>query len=280
MGTKPIGLTIAGSDSGGGAGIQADIKSMEANGVFATSVLTALTAQNTREVRAVFEVPTDFIAAQIDTVFDDFAVGVVKTGMLSSSSIIDVVAGRLVARASGVPLVVDPVMISKGGYPLLAASAVDALIARLLPLADVVTPNAHEATALTGVSVVDESSAREAARILVDRGPRAALVKGGHVNAGDEVLDVLFDGSDFSVFRAARIDTQNTHGTGCTTASAIAANLAKGHDLVEAISRTRRYISGAIAGALSIGGGHGPTDHFYAFKGSGWFPMDDGSAGS
>ena len=268
----PVALTIAGSDSGGGAGIQADIKSMQANGVFAASVITAVTAQNTLGVSAVHELPLDIITAQIDAVLSDISVDAIKTGMLSSAGIIHAVVDALAGVA--LPLVVDPVMISTSGHALLRSDAIGALRERLLPLATIVTPNAHEAALLTGIKIDSLAAARAAARALVGMGPGAALVKGGHVGDGDEVTDVLFDGERFVSFTAARIDTPHTHGTGCTLASAIAASLARGHTVVEAVERGRRYISGAIAAGLPIGGGHGPTHHFYFLEGSGLFPAD------
>lgn len=266
-----VALTIAGSDSGGGAGIQADIKSMQANGAFAASVLTAVTAQNTQAVTAVHEIPLDIIAAQIDAVLSDIDVHAIKTGMLSSAEIISIVAEKL--KGVVLPVVVDPVMISKSGFALLKPDAVGALRDKLLPLATVVTPNAPEAAALTGIEVVDVASARAAAAALVDLGPRAALVKGGHID-GEVVTDVLFDGDDFLEIRAPRINTRHTHGTGCTLASAIAANLALGRSVPVAVRRGCRYVAGAIRAGLPIGHGHGPTHHFYFLEGSGLFPVD------
>jgi len=263
---KPICLTIAGSDSGGGAGIQADIKAMQANGAYAASVITAVTAQNTVAVTASFELPLDLIAAQIDAVAADMDVAAVKTGMLSSSEIIHLVAARL-QKHSLRPLVVDPVMISKSGFHLLAEDAVDALITKLLPLAYLVTPNAHEAERLTGIEVDTLDAARDAARQIHSLGPENVLVKGGHVHSGNEAVDVLFDGHDFETFHAERLNARNTHGTGCTYSSAIAANLAKGKTLAESIAAAKRYVTEAIRHGLDIGAGHGPTDHFYFLDG-------------
>lgn len=263
MATKPIALTIAGSDSGGGAGIQADIKSMEANGVFATSALTAVTAQNSEAVTMAFNLPDPLIEAQIDAVASDFEVAAVKTGMLSSSSIIHTVAGRIEAHDL-YPLVVDPVMISKSGFKLLEDEAIDTLRARLMPLATVVTPNAHEAALLTEGPIDTVDDARAAAEAVHAMGPDAVVVKGGHVH-GDtaEVVDVFFDGTEMHTFAAPRIDTRNTHGTGCTYASAIAAHLARGRALPAAIEQAKRYVTAAIRHALPFGKGHGPTNHFY-----------------
>jgi len=266
-----VGLTIAGSDSGGGAGIQADIKAMQANGVFATSVLTAVTAQNTTAVTAAFDLPTDLIEAQIDAVFDDFEIAATKTGMLSSAAIIEVVSMKVREHAIA-PLVVDPVMISKSGFALLKPDAIEALRLYLLPLATLVTPNAHEAGLLVGEDVTCEDDARRAAEEIHGMGAGAVLVKGGHLDEESDAVDVLFDGSTFHVFRSPRIDTPHTHGTGCTYAASIAANLAKGFDLVDAVERAKQYVSLAIEHGFAIGHGHGPTDHFYFLRDSDAFP--------
>ena len=264
---KPVALTIAGSDSGGGAGIQADIKAMEAHGVFATSVITAITAQNTQGVNAAFDLPTDIIAAQIDAVADDFEIGAVKTGMLSSIAIIEVVADRLRQRGMH-PLVVDPVMISKTGFPLLAADAVEAVRDLMLPLADLVTPNAHEAERLTGKPVRTLDDAERASRLIQAMGPKAVLVKGGHLDEDEDSVDVLFDGHTIRHFRGIRHDTPHTHGTGCTFASAIAARLALGEALSDAVQHAHDYVNEAIRHGLALGKGRGPTNHFY-FIGNG-----------
>jgi hydroxymethylpyrimidine/phosphomethylpyrimidine kinase len=259
---KPLALTIAGSDSGGGAGIQADIKAMEANGVFAASVITAVTAQNTKAVTAAFDLPLDIIEAQLDAVADDFAFGAVKTGMLSSSAIIELVA-RKVREHELRPLVVDPVMISKSGFALLQPDAVEALRRDLLPLATLVTPNVHEAERLTDTEIRTRDDAEAAAHAIHALGPQAVLVKGGHLEGESDAVDVLFDGADVHAFRSERIDTPHTHGTGCTYASAIAAWLARGAALPEAVRRAKAYVTEAIRHGLPIGGGHGPTSHFY-----------------
>jgi hydroxymethylpyrimidine/phosphomethylpyrimidine kinase len=261
----PVCLTIAGSDSGGGAGIQADIKAMQANGTFAASVITAITAQNTVEVTDAFELPVSLIRSQLDAVLSDLPVAAAKTGMLSSIAIIEAVAAGI--RDHGIrPLVVDPVMISKSGFSLLKNDAVEALIEEVLPLATVCTPNAHEAARLVGGEILTEQEAREAARAIHAMGPAAVLVKGGHLDAEVEAIDVLFDGSDFHVFRSERIDTPHTHGTGCTYAAAIAARLAHGDSVPEAVATANRYVHAAIQAGLPIGKGHGPTDHFWFLR--------------
>jgi hydroxymethylpyrimidine/phosphomethylpyrimidine kinase len=262
MMTKPLALTIAGSDSGGGAGIQADIKAIEANGVFAASVITAVTAQNTVAVTAAFDLPLDLIEAQLDAVADDFAFGAVKTGMLSSAAIIGLVA-RKVREHEFAPLVVDPVMISKSGFALLQPDAVEAMKGDLFPLAALVTPNVHEAERLVGGEIRTRADAEAAARALHALGPRAVLVKGGHLDGEADAVDVLFDGTEVHAFRAGRIDTPHTHGTGCTYASAIAAHLARGAALADAVRAAKAYVTEAIRHGLAIGAGHGPTNHFY-----------------
>lgn len=262
--TKPTALTIAGSDSGGGAGIQADLKAFEANGIFGMSVITAVTAQNTREVRVVHEIPLEVITAQIDAVAEDLPIGAVKTGMLSSAEIIEVVCDRI-RRHSLQPLVVDPVMISKSGYVLLQPAAVDVMRTKLLPQAELVTPNANEAAALTGMETLETlDDARRAAEAILGMGPGAVLVKGGHLAREDNAVDVLLSREGELVLREKRIDTPHTHGTGCTYASAIAAHLARGQGLEESVRQARAYLQGAIQNALPLGGGHGPTNHFWS----------------
>lgn len=269
-----VALTIAGSDSGGGAGIQADIKAMQANGVFAASVITAVTAQNTVAVTEAFELPLSIIEKQIDAVYEDIPVAATKTGMLSSADIIDLVAAKITEREIR-PLVVDPVMISKSGYRLLKEDAVDVLRRRLLPLAALVTPNAREAEELSGRDVKSVADAREAAKAILDLGPRAVLVKGGHLDEEKEAIDILYDGKQFYTFSAPLIVTKNTHGTGCTYASAIAANIARGFKLRESIARAKRYVTEAIRGGLSIGQGYGPTNHFYFLESCDEFPFGE-----
>ncbi len=255
-------MTIAGSDSGGGAGIQADLKTFAALGVYGASVLTAITAQNTRGVTAVHEIPTDIIAAQINAVMEDIGADAVKTGMLSSSAIIVTVAERI-RHYRIINLVVDPVMVAKSGDPLLRPEAVEALKSDLLPLALVVTPNLPEAETLLGRRIETDDDIREAAKAIHLLGPKIVVVKGGH-RSGDAV-DLYFDGSEFEEFYAPRIPTQNTHGTGCTFASAIAAGLAKGRSPRDAVAEAKKYLTGAIQHAYSIGGGRSPVHHFYHF---------------
>lgn len=258
-------LTIAGSDSGGGAGIQADLKTFAAHGVYGTSAIAALTAQNTQAVLGVFAVPPDFVVAQIDAVASDIAVAAAKTGMLATPDVVEAVASAL-TRWAFPHVVVDPVMVAKSGDRLLAEAAVSSVRRDLIPCASVVTPNRLEAEVLLGRTVRTRAEARDAARRLVELGAGAAVVKGGHFD-DEEVVDLLFDGTDFHEFRHPRQQTRNTHGTGCTFAASLAANLALGHALPEAVQKTTDYVAGAIANGLAIGKGHGPLDHFW--KGSG-----------
>ncbi len=260
-------LTIAGSDSGGGAGIQADLKAFEAHGVFGMSVLTALTAQNSTDVTAVHTVPVGFVAEQIDAVAGDFPIGAVKTGMLATPEIVRAVADGI-RRWELSPVVVDPVMISKSGDALLEPDAVATVVRDLIPLADLVTPNAHEAARITGIEVRSLDDARRAADQILGLGPGAVLIKGGHLDDETEAVDLLATGDGETLFRQERIDTPNTHGTGCTYASAIAANLARGLDLETAVGRARTYLQHAIRHALDIGSGHGPTAHFWFLDGT------------
>jgi len=260
--TKPVALTIAGSDSGGGAGIQADLKAMEANGVFGTSVLTAVTAQNTQAVTMSYDLPSRIISAQIDAVATDFDIRATKTGMLSSSDIIQTVAAKVDAHDL-YPFVVDPVMISKSGFKLLKDDAIGTLRGVLLPMATILTPNVHEAAYLTGEEILSVDDARRSAELLYEMGPEFVLVKGGHLNETPEALDLLYDGESFRTYSARRVKTENTHGTGCTYASAIAAHLAKGKDIPAAVEHAKRYVTAAIQHALDLGEGHGPTNHFF-----------------
>jgi hydroxymethylpyrimidine/phosphomethylpyrimidine kinase len=254
-------LTIAGSDSGGGAGIQADLKAMSANGVFAMSVITAITAQNTEEVTDVFELPPAIVAAQIDAIFDDFDVAAVKTGMLSSATLVEVVATMLKPQKV-VNLVVDPVMIAKSGHPLLKPDAIDAMQKQLFPLALIVTPNVHEAQQLSGIKIDTLADARRAAKVIYGFGCKHVLIKGGHLPA-ERATDLLYDGRFFNVFKGEFIDTPHTHGTGCTFASALAAQLARGKSVADAVQAAKTYVTEAIRHSLAIGHGKGPTDHFY-----------------
>jgi hydroxymethylpyrimidine/phosphomethylpyrimidine kinase len=260
---RPRAMTIAGSDSGGGAGIQADLKTFLALDVYGTSAITAITAQNTLDVRAVHEVPTSIVAEQIDAIVEDIGVDALKTGMLSSAAIIAVVVDRL-RHWSLDRLVVDPVMVSKSGDRLLRQDAVQALIHDLLPLALVLTPNLPEAEVLVGRPLESEDEIRQAARDIVDLGPRAVLMKGGHRPGA--AVDVLFDGHAFHTFTSERIDTPNTHGTGCTLSAAIAAGLAGGMDLVNAVGSAKRYLTEAIRHAQPLGRGHGPVAHDWALR--------------
>lgn len=254
-------LTIAGSDSSGGAGIQADLKAFAAHGVYGMSVITALTAQNTETVTGVFEVPAQFVEEQIDTVVADITPDAVKTGMLSSADIIAVVAAKV--RQHGLRhLVVDPVMVSKGGARLLREDAVQALRSKLLPLADVVTPNIPEAEDLTGRTLRTDDDIRQAARDIQALGPRNVVMKGGH-REGEVVVDLLFDGEKFHEYSGPRVQTSSTHGTGCTFASAIAAQLALGSAVPQAVRLARGYLQGALEHARPIGHGHGPVNHFW-----------------
>lgn len=254
-------LTIAGSDSSGGAGIQADLKAFAAHGVYGMSVITALTAQNTETVTGVFEVPAQFVEEQIDTVVADITPDAVKTGMLSSADIIAVVAAKV--RQHGLRhLVVDPVMVSKSGARLLRADAVQALRSKLLPLADVVTPNIPEAEDLTGRTLRTDDDIRQAARDIQALGPRNVVMKGGH-REGEVVVDLLFDGEKFHEYSGPRVQTSSTHGTGCTFASAIAAQLALSSAVPQAVRLARGYLQGALEHARPIGHGHGPVNHFW-----------------
>jgi hydroxymethylpyrimidine/phosphomethylpyrimidine kinase len=259
-----VALAIAGSDSSGGAGIQADLKTFAALGVYGSSVVTALTAQNTQGVRAIHDVPADFIAAQLDAVFADFAVAAVKIGMLSRAAAIEAVAKGL-ARHRAKNIVLDPVMVASSGDSLLAREAIDNLRRELIPRALIVTPNLPEAAALTGASLARNEREMEAqAREILSLGAARVLIKGGH-GAGEDSVDLLIGQGEVVRLAAKRIKTQNTHGTGCTLSSAIAAGLAKGRDVVTACQEAKTYVTAAIAHAneLNIGHDHGPLHHFY-----------------
>ena len=254
-------LTIAGSDSGGGAGIQADIKAISANGGFAMSVITSVTAQNTVAVTDAFDLPISLIEAQLDAVFTDFEVTSVKTGMLSSSAIVEAVAGKL-REYTPPAIVVDPVMISKSKFPLLKETAIDSLKTALIPLATVITPNVYEAELLAQQDIRNTDDAKSAAKAIAALGCQAVLVKGGHLT-GNKATDVLYYDGQWRFFEAERIETENTHGTGCTYSAAIATQLAHGENLDDAINTAKTYITGAIQHALDLGHGHGPTNHFF-----------------
>lgn len=261
-------LTIAGSDSGGGAGIQADLKTFFALGVFGMSAITALTAQNTIGVQGVFEIDPEFVGKQIDSVMVDIGADAWKIGMLSNAEIIQIVADRA-SQYNVELLIVDPVMVAKSGDPLLQSEANATLISKLVPMAYVITPNLHEAKVLTRIEILDISEAREAAIKIHEMGAKNVIVKGGHFPNIDESIDVLYDGKNFTEYHATRIDTKNTHGTGCTFASAIAAELAKGVDIKKAVHIAKAYLTGAVKRAdelqivqkRQIGKGHGPTNH-------------------
>ncbi len=256
---RPVALTIAGSDSGGGAGIQADLKTFQALGVYGTSAVTAITAQNTLGVRAVHEIPTSVIADQIDAIAEDLGIDGAKTGMLSSAEIIGSVADRVRHWGFQAVLVVDPVMVAKSGDRLLREDAVHALRSQLLPLAAVLTPNIPEAEVLLGRRIETDQDVRQAARDILDMGPRAVVIKGGH-RQGDPI-DVLFDGDTFHLFGGRRIQTTSTHGTGCTFSAAIAAGLARGLLVREAVAQAKSYVATAIQRAGPLGRGHGPVEH-------------------
>jgi hydroxymethylpyrimidine/phosphomethylpyrimidine kinase len=272
MGSPPRLLTIAGSDSGGGAGIQADLKTFAAHGAYGMSALTALTAQNTREVRAVLDVPPEMVAAQIDAVFEDLGVDAVKIGMLGGAPVVRAVADRLRRHVRGgrPPVVLDPVMIAKSGAPLLRDDAVAALLDGLLPLTTLVTPNVPELERLTGLPAGTEEERRRAAEALARRAPAAlaVLAKGGHAE-GDEVVDLLLADGRVHRFAHPRLATAATHGTGCTLSAAIAARLATGEGLPRAVEGAILYLRGAMEAAHPLGGGHGPVNHLYRLEGVG-----------
>jgi hydroxymethylpyrimidine/phosphomethylpyrimidine kinase len=256
----PRVLSIAGSDSGGGAGIQADLKTFGAFGAFGMTAVCAVTAQNTLGVKAAYELPVELIEQQLDCVCQDLGVDAAKTGMLSSSQVVRAVAAKI--RQYGLsPLVVDPVMISKNGTPILADEAVETLLASLVPLATVLTPNRHEAERLTGLSIVTEDDFVRAGKLLVRAGAKWVVVKGGHSADEGFAVDVATDGVQVLRLPAVRIMTPHTHGTGCTFSAAIAACLGRGMAVPEALFLAKEYISCAIASAPGLGGGHGPTNH-------------------
>lgn len=256
-------LTIAGSDSIGGAGIQADIKTMLANGVYAMSAVTALTAQNTQGVAAIMDASPEFLAAEIDAVFDDIRPAAVKIGMVSAAALIKVIAGRLRAHKAE-NIVVDPVMVATSGARLLDEDASDSLTAELFPFAALITPNLPELELLTGDSIASREERIDAARKLAAKWGCAVLSKGGHAEKSAD--DILVTDSETTVFPGTRIDTKNTHGTGCTLSSAIAANLAKGAGLTAAIRQAKDYVAGALAADLKMGKGHGPLHHGFDLK--------------
>jgi hydroxymethylpyrimidine/phosphomethylpyrimidine kinase len=259
-----IALTIAGSDSGGGAGIQADLKTFSALGVYGASVITAVTAQNTQAVTAVHDIPVDIVTQQIQAVLDDINVAAIKVGMLSSSEIIIAVSDKL--NQSNIPVVLDPVMVAKSGDALMQQSAIESLKTKLLPIATLLTPNLPEAATLLQCDVAtDEATMRAQGEALIKLGATAVLMKGGHAS-GDVCVDLLIvPGDPIARFTSTRVNTKNTHGTGCTLSSAIAANLAKGTSILEAVRLSHSYLKQAIicADQLQIGNGHGPVHHFH-----------------
>jgi hydroxymethylpyrimidine/phosphomethylpyrimidine kinase len=260
--TPPRVLAIAGSDSGGGAGIQADLKTMLALGVHGMTVVTAVTAQNSLGVQGYWELPPEAVRAQLASVLGDIGADAVKTGMLASAAIVEAICDEL-AQAAG-PVVVDPVAVSKHGDSLLSAGTLETVKERLLPLATVVTPNLLEAELLTGLTIGDEDAMLQAARIIADMGPHWVLVKGGHLPGNP--VDLLFDGSTATRYEGQRISGRHTHGTGCTLASAIASRLAVGEDMPGAVKSAREYVTGAIAGGFPLGAGIGPVDHAWRMR--------------
>lgn len=258
-------LILAGSDSGGGAGVQADIKAVTMLGGFAATAITAVTIQNTLGVHGVYPLPIDVIEAQAKAVLDDIGADALKTGMLGSVEVVEAVAG-LIDYAGNVPTVVDPVMIAKGGSPLLEDRAVEAVRRLMVPRAALLTPNAPEAEALTGIAVADLDGQRRAGEALLEMGARAVLMKGGHV-PGETVIDLLLTRDGETVLESERIDTRHTHGTGCTLASACAAGIAKGLPLQVAVAEAWAYVAEAIRRAPGLGQGHGPLDHGWPLRG-------------
>lgn len=253
-------LTIAGSDCSGGAGIQADLKTFSAHGVFGMSVIVSVVAENTSRVIDIQDVTPDMIGKQIDAIFEDIDVDAVKIGMLSQPDCMEAVTGKL-KQYSPTHVVIDPVMYAKNSCPLMNPDAIDTLVQTIIPLADILTPNIPEAEKIAGITIKHPEDMKQAAAIIHKMGCKNVLVKGGH--ATGDALDILFDGNTFHTFNAKRIDTKNTHGTGCTYSSAIASNLALGLELPEAIKKAKTYVTTAIKHSLPIGKGCGPTHHFY-----------------
>ena len=260
-------LIVAGSDSGGGAGIQADIKTVSMLDAYAATAITALTAQNTEGVFGVLSIPPEFVRRQIEVVLDDIGADAIKTGMLHDAAVIEAIAAVLQERAAAIPVVVDPVMVAKGGARLIDPAAVEALKRLLIARAEIVTPNLPEAAILCGAAIGNLAQMRAAGETLLALGCRAVLVKGGHLS-GETVSDVLVTAGGVRVWESPRIATRHTHGTGCTLASAIAAGLAQGQDVESAVDRARTYVQRAIAGAPGFGRGHGPLDHAHPLRAS------------
>ena len=259
-------LTIAGSDSGAGAGIQADLKAISASGAYGLSILTSVTAQNTRAVTAALALPADLIEAQFAAIFADFTPAAAKSGMLADRERVEVVA-RAMRRYAPPHYVLDPVMVSKSGFPLLEAEAIEALRTLLLPLAEVVTPNVHEAELLAEMPIATLADARIAAARILEQGPRAVILKGGHLEE-QPGTDLLLSAAGERLFEGEFIETPHTHGTGCTFSAALATQLAHGHALEEAVGIAKAYLTEAIRHAPGLGGGAGPTDHFFYLRGS------------
>lgn len=255
-------LSIAGSDSGGCAGVQADLKTFTVFGVFGTAVITAVTAQNTLGVKGVQDLPVEFVELQIEAVLSDIGADAIKLGMLSNERIVHAVAKKL--SEHGVrKVVVDPVMVATSGDALLSEGSVKTLVREILPMALIVTPNLREAEVLSAQMVSSIDEMKGAARKIKSLGPEYVLIKGGHLDNPDESIDILFDGSEFTEFKAQRIDTQNTHGGGCTYSAAICAGLAKGMTVEESVNEAKEYITGAISNSFDLGAGHGPLNHFW-----------------
>ncbi|MGV7115179.1 bifunctional hydroxymethylpyrimidine kinase/phosphomethylpyrimidine kinase [Paenibacillus kyungheensis] len=254
-------LTIAGSDSGGGAGIQADLKTFQELGVYGMSVITAITAQNTTGVQGVYPVQIEGVVQQLDSIGTDLQPHAVKTGMLFSAEIIRYVAAK-VKQYQWQHLVIDPVMVAKGGSVLLQQEALQALISDLIPLAEIITPNLPEAELLTGLSITNLQQREQAAKQFVEMGATYVVIKGGHDTSTSTVIDLLYDGNQFDYLESQRIDTPHTHGTGCTFSAALTAELAKGKTIYEAVHTAKQFIQAAIEDGLGIGSGHGPTNHF------------------
>lgn len=273
----PTALTIAGSDSGGGAGAQADLKTFLACGVHGMSALTAVTVQNSLGVSGFHEIPADVVAAQIEAVVSDIGVDAAKTGMLASTAIMEAVA-EVVARRNVEPFVVDPVAASQHGDPLLRPDALDTLKSAIIPLATLITPNLGEVRLLTGIEVRDRAGMTQAARALHGLGPRWVLVKGGHLPSGEDAVDLLFDGTAFTEFRSARHDTVHTHGSGDTLAAAITAALARGADMPQAVAQGKQFIGAAVADSFPLGAGLGPVGHFWRIRD--WPPDEPRAAGN
>lgn len=256
-----VTMTIAGSDSGGGAGIQADLKTFQELKTFGTSSITALTAQNTLGVQDVFPVEASFIVKQINAILEDFDVKAIKTGMLFSSTIIREVSNRL--KDTKIPLIIDPVMIAKGGATLLQSDAIDAMVEDLFPIASIITPNIPEAEAISGISITNEEDLNKVAEKLLSFGPKVVIIKGGHLSEEKDAIDrVYFQDGRTETFTAKRLPTKDTHGTGCTFSAAITAFIARGFSIEDAISEAKKYIHAAISHGLNLGHGHGPTNHF------------------